>query len=45
MALFIDVKEAFNHMLKTKLVKKILKLGIDSDLICWTRSFLTDQNV
>lgn len=31
--LFINVKRAFNHLSKTKLVKKIMELGIDSDLI------------
>lgn len=31
-ALFMDIKKAFDHMPKTKLVKKIMELDIDGDL-------------
>lgn len=42
-ALLIDVKEAFDHVFQAELVKKMLELGIDNDLIRWTQSFLTDK--
>ena len=35
-ALFMDIKEAFDHVSKTKLVERMIKLGIDGDLIRWT---------
>ena len=38
-ALFMDVKGAFDHVSKTKLVERMMELGIDGDLIRWTRSF------
>lgn len=44
-ALFMDVKGAFDHVSKTKLVERMMELGIDGDLIRWTRSFLTDRRV
>ena len=44
-ALFRDIKGAYDYVLKTKLVERMLELGIDGDLIRWTRSFLTDQRV
>ena len=44
-ALFIDIKRAFDHVSKTSLVKKMIKLGIDGDLIRWTQFFLTDRKV
>lgn len=43
--LFMDVKKAFNHISKTKLVARMLELKIDEDLICWTRLFLTNQKL
>lgn len=33
-ALFMDIKRAYNHVSKTKLYKKMMKLGIDGNLIC-----------
>ena len=44
-ALFMDVKGAFDHVSQTKLVERIIELGIDGDLIRWTQSFLTDRKV
>lgn len=33
-ALLIDVKEAFNHILLSKLAQRIANLNIDYDFIC-----------
>lgn len=33
--LFMDVRDAFDHMDPAKLVRRMGKLGIDGDLICW----------
>lgn len=35
-ALFIDIKEAFDHIIKMRLVEKMMKLGINGDLIWLT---------
>lgn len=35
-ALLMDVKGAFDHVSRAELVKKIIELGIDDDLIGWT---------
>lgn len=40
--LFMDVKEAFYHISKTKLVEKMIEIGINNDLIKWINSFLID---
>lgn len=44
-ALFMDVKGAFDHVSKVELLRKMLDLGIDGDLIKWTKSFLSDRKV
>ena len=44
-AIFMDVMRAFDHVSKTSLVKRMIKLGIDGDLIRWTQFFLTDRKV
>ncbi len=44
-ALFMDVKGAFDHVSRTRLIEKMMELGIDGDLIHWTQSFLTDRTV
>lgn len=44
-ALFVHVKGAFDHISQIRLVKKMMELGIDSNLIYWTKSFLTDRIV
>lgn len=41
----MDVKKVFNHISKTKLVKKLLKIGIDGNLIRWIWFFLINQRV
>lgn len=43
--LVMDENRAFNHILKSQLLKQMLELGINSDLITWTKLFLTDQKV
>ena len=44
-ALFIDVKGAFDHVSKAQLLRHMINLGIDGDLVGWTRSFLTNRKV
>ena len=44
-ALLMDVKGAFDHVSRAKLVQRMADLGIDDDLIGWTQSFLTDRSV
>ena len=39
-ALFMDVKGAFDHVLRSQLLKRMIDLGIDGDLVAWTKSFL-----
>lgn len=43
--LFMDIKEAFDHMSKIRLVERMMAMGIDRDLIKWIRSFLTDRKI
>ena len=44
-ALFMDVKEAFDHVSKRQLLTRMIELGIDGDLVTWTGSFLIDRKV
>ena len=44
-ALFMDVKGAFDHVSKGQLIARMVELGIDGDSVLWTRSFLTDRKV
>lgn len=44
-ALFMDVKGAFDHVSKGQLLKRMLELGIDGDLLTSTKLFLTDRKV
>lgn len=41
----MDEKGAFDYVSQAKLVQRIRDLGIDDDLIGWTKSFLTDRSV
>lgn len=41
----MDVKGAFNHVSKGQLIARMMKMGVDRDLIKWTKSFLTDCKV
>ena len=43
--MFIDVKEAFDHVSRSQLLKRMIDLGIDGDLVAWTKSFLTDRKI
>lgn len=40
-ALLMDVKGAFYHVSRAQLAQRMADLGIDDDLIGWTKSFLT----
>ncbi len=44
-ALFMDVKGAFDHISKSQLLMHMTDLGIDTDLVEWTKSFLTDRKI
>lgn len=44
-ALFIDVKEAFDHFSKGQLLARMIKLEIDGDFVSWTSRFLTDRKI
>jgi len=44
-ALFMDVKSAFNNVSKIHLGKRMAALGIETDLIRWTMSFMTNRKV
>ena len=41
----MDVKEGFDYILKNQLILMMTKMGVDGDLIKWTKSFLTDRTV
>lgn len=42
-ALFMNVKEVFDHVNNDKLICRIQEMKIDDDLINWTKSFLTNH--
>ena len=44
-ALFMDVKGAFDHVSRSQLLRRMIELGIDGDLVAWTRSFLIDRKI
>jgi len=44
-ALFMDVKLAFNNINKAFLGKRMEELGLETDLIRWTMSFMSDRQV
>jgi Reverse transcriptase (RNA-dependent DNA polymerase) len=44
-ALFLDVKGAFDHVDPARLTRRMEEVGIDEDLIRWTQSFLTNRRV
>lgn len=41
----MDIKRAFDHILKSQLLKPMIKLDIDGNLIAWIRSFLIEQKI
>lgn len=41
----MDVKGVFDHVSKGQLFKHVIYLGIDGDLVIWTKSFLTDRKI
>ena len=42
-SLFMDVKGAFDYVSKRQLIKRMIELGVDGNLVRWTKLFLTDQ--
>jgi len=44
-ALLMDVKSAFNNVIRGHLVGCLMELGIESDLVRWTESFVSDRKV
>ena len=44
-ALFINVKGAFDHVSRSQLLKRMIDLGIDGDLVALTKSFLTNWKI
>jgi Reverse transcriptase (RNA-dependent DNA polymerase) len=42
-ALFMDVKGAFDYVVKERLLQRMTELEIPQFLIKWTESFLTDR--
>ena len=44
-ALFMNVKEAFDHVNSDKLICRMQEMKIDDDLIDWIKFFLTDRRV
>ena len=41
----MDVKAAFNNVNKTHLGRRMQALGVESDLIWWTGSFMSDRQL
>lgn len=44
-ALLMDVKGAFDHVARGRLVEGMLRAGIEPDLARWTENFMTDRRV
>ena len=42
-AVFLDVKGAFNHVAKNRLLRTMIKLKLPYSLVSWTRSFLENR--
>ena len=42
-ALFIDIKDAFDHVFKKKLIERITNLKLDEDLVGQTQSFIINK--
>ena len=43
--LLMDVKGAFDHVSKKRLQRRMQEIGIDSNLISWVGSFLSDRKL
>lgn len=43
--LFMDIKGAFEYLSRNQLFKYMIELGIDRNLVGWTKSFLTKQKI
>ena len=44
-ALLMDVKSAFNNVSRGHLIGRIVALGVESDLVRWTESFVSERKV
>jgi len=44
-ALLMDVKSAFNNVSRGHLIGRMMALGVGSDLVRWTESFVSDRKV
>ena len=43
--LFIDVKQAFDHISKSQLLECMIDFGIDENLVVWMKFFLSHRNI
>ena len=43
--LFLDVKEAFNHVSTERLIAILYKLKMSDQLIRWVKSFMSDRKI
>ncbi len=41
----MHIKGAFDHVSKSQLLTHMIDLGIDTDLVAWTKSFFTDRKI
>lgn len=41
----MNVKEVFNHISRNQLLKCIIDLDIDGNLVAWIKSFLTNRKI
>ena len=44
-ALLMDVKSAFNNVGRSHLIGRVMALGVESDLVRWTESFVSERKV
>lgn len=41
----MDIKGVFDHIFRSELFKRMIKLGINEDLVAWTRTFSINQKI
>lgn len=41
----MEIKGASDHISKCELLTRMIDLGIDTDVVTWTKSFLTDGKI
>lgn len=44
-ALFMNFKGSFNYLSMTQLLKLMIELGINEDLVAWTSLFFTNRKI